>query len=129
VLPELSRETPGAGDAHGGRHVGVVVVGAGFSGIGAAIRLRREGVRDLLVLEKAPQLGGTWRENTYPGCACDVPSSLYSYSFAPNPGWSRTFAGQREIHEYLRVTADRSGAGEVLRCGVRVLGARWDQGA
>ncbi|MBT2382436.1 NAD(P)/FAD-dependent oxidoreductase [Streptomyces sp. ISL-11] len=107
----------------------MVVVGAGFSGIGAAIRLRRHGVRDLLVLEKAPQLGGTWRENTYPGCACDVPSPLYSYSFAPNPGWSRTFAGQQEIHDYLRATADRYGVGEVLRCGVRVLRARWDPSA
>ncbi|MGW7427880.1 flavin-containing monooxygenase [Streptomyces sp. NPDC054813] len=105
----------------------VVVVGAGFSGIGAAIRLRQEGWRDLVVLEKASQLGGTWRENTYPGCACDVPSSLYSYSFTPNPRWSRIFAGQLEIYDYLRTTADRYGVGEVLRCGVRVLEARWDQ--
>ncbi|MFJ8312040.1 MULTISPECIES: flavin-containing monooxygenase [unclassified Streptomyces] len=114
-------------DARAGRDVQVLVVGAGFSGIGAAIRLRQEGVRDVLVLEKAPQVGGTWRENTYPGCACDVPSSLYSYSFAPNPDWSRTFAGQREIHDYLRATAVRYGIGEVLRCGVHVLRARWDQ--
>ncbi|MGW1076442.1 flavin-containing monooxygenase [Streptomyces sp. NPDC002537] len=110
------------------RDVQVVVVGAGFSGIGAAIRLRQEGFRDLVVLEKAGQLGGTWRDNTYPGCACDVPSSLYSYSFTPNPGWSRTFAGQREIHAYLRATADRYGVGDVLRCGVRVLRADWDRG-
>ncbi|MEV8530144.1 NAD(P)/FAD-dependent oxidoreductase [Streptomyces sp. NPDC052000] len=113
-------------DARAGRDVQVLVVGAGFSGIGAAIRLRQEGVRDLLVLEKAPHIGGTWRDNTYPGCACDVPSSLYSYSFAPNPDWSRTFAGQREIHGYLRVTADRYGVGDVLRCGVQVLQAWWD---
>jgi cyclohexanone monooxygenase len=111
------------------RDVQVVVVGAGFSGIGAAIRLRREGVRDVLVLEKAAQLGGVWRENTYPGCACDVPSSLYSYSFAPNPDWSRVFAGQREIHDYLRATARRHGLDEVLRCGVRVTSARWDGSA
>jgi len=109
--------------------VQVAVVGAGFSGIGAAIRLRQEGVRDLVVLEKASHLGGTWRENTYPGCVCDVPSSLYSYSFLPNSGWSRIFAGQREIHDYLRMTADRYGVGEVLRCGVRVVAARWDQNA
>ncbi|MEV6671212.1 NAD(P)/FAD-dependent oxidoreductase [Streptomyces sp. NPDC051162] len=111
------------------RDARVVVVGAGFSGIGAAIRLRQQGFRDLLVLEKGAQLGGTWRDNTYPGCACDVPSSLYSYSFAPNPGWSRTFAGQREIHDYLRSTADRHGVGDVLRCGVGVLRARWDRAA
>ncbi|MEU5418674.1 NAD(P)/FAD-dependent oxidoreductase [Streptomyces sp. NPDC020667] len=111
------------------RDVRVVVVGAGFSGIGAAIRLRQEGFEDLLVLEKGTRLGGTWRDNTYPGCACDVPSSLYSYSFAPNPGWSRTFAGQREIHDYLRATADRYGVNGVLRCGVGVLRARWDGAA
>ncbi|HWG22484.1 NAD(P)/FAD-dependent oxidoreductase [Actinospica sp.] len=111
------------------RDVQVVVVGAGFSGIGAAIRLRQEGLGDVLVLEKAGQLGGVWRENTYPGCACDVPSSLYSYSFAPNPRWSRVFAGQREIHDYLRATADRYGVGEVLRCGVDVLRAWWDEPA
>lgn len=112
------------------RHVRVVVVGAGFSGIGAAIRLRQAGVRDVLVLEKGSQLGGTWRENTYPGCACDVPSTLYSYSFTPDTAWSRLFAGQREIHAYLRTTAERHGlGGDVLRCGVRVLGARWDLAA
>ena len=120
-----SQPEPERGDRRG-RDVEVVVVGAGFSGIGAAIRLRQAGFRNVLVLEKAAQLGGVWRENTYPGCACDVPSSLYSYSFAPNPGWSRVFAGQREIHDYLRSTAKRHGVDEVLRCGVHVLRARWD---
>lgn len=105
------------------------MIGAGFSGIGASIRLRRTGCRDLLVLEKAAEPGGTWRDNTYPGCACDVPSSLYCYSFAPGPGWSRVFAGQREIHDYLRSTARRYGADETLRCGVEVLRARWDDRA
>lgn len=107
----------------------MIVVGAGVSGIGAAIRLRQEGIRDLLVLEKSPDVGGTWRDNTYPGCACDVPSMLYSYSFAGNPDWSTTFAGQREIHAYLRATADRHGVGDVLRCGVDVRRAVWDQAA
>lgn len=120
---DLSRGASGGKEAH------VIVVGAGFSGIGAAIRLRQEGFGDLLVLEKAPQLGGTWRENTYPGCACDVPSSLYSYSFSPNPGWSRLFAGQREIHDYLRTTAEQYGVDEALRCDVRVLRAWWDRSA
>ncbi|MDH6122317.1 cation diffusion facilitator CzcD-associated flavoprotein CzcO [Kitasatospora sp. GAS204A] len=109
--------------------VDAVVVGAGFSGIGAAIRLRQAGFRNVLVLEKASQLGGTWRENTYPGCACDVPSTLYSYSFAPDTAWSRIFAGQREIHAYLRATAERHRIDEVLRCGVEVRGARWDPAA
>ncbi|MGW7104387.1 flavin-containing monooxygenase [Streptomyces sp. NPDC054838] len=118
--------------AQGGRpvrDVRVVVVGAGFSGLGAAIRLREAGFRDVLVLEKASRLGGTWRENTYPGCACDVPSTLYSYSFAPDPAWSRVFAGQEEILGYLAGTAERYGLAEVLRCGVRVHGARWDPAA
>ncbi|MFH9552061.1 flavin-containing monooxygenase [Streptomyces sp. NPDC017435] len=108
------------------RDVRAVVVGAGLSGIGAAVRLREAGLDDVLVLEKGTQLGGTWRENTYPGCACDVPSTLYSYSFTPDAAWSRVFAGQREILAYLRSTAERYRLGDVLRCGVQVLGARWD---
>ncbi|MEU6894631.1 NAD(P)/FAD-dependent oxidoreductase [Streptomyces sp. NPDC046557] len=117
--------------AQGGRRprdVRVVVVGAGFSGLGAAIRLREAGFRDVLVLEKADRPGGTWRENTYPGCACDVPSTLYSYSFAPHTAWSRMFAGQEEIRRYLATTAERYGLAEVLRTGVQVYGARWDAG-
>ncbi|MFG2983834.1 flavin-containing monooxygenase [Streptomyces sp. NPDC048258] len=111
------------------KDVRVLVVGAGFSGIGAAIRLREAGFRDVLILEQGPQLGGTWRENTYPGAACDVPSTLYSYSFTPDTAWSRVFAGQPEIHAYLKATAERYGIGDMLRCGVRVRGARWDQEA
>ncbi|MBB5123225.1 cyclohexanone monooxygenase [Streptomyces eurocidicus] len=107
----------------------VVVVGAGFSGIGAAIQLRQAGFRDLVVLEKAGELGGTWRDNTYPGCACDVPSALYCYSFTGNPGGRRVFAGQREICDYLRATACRYGVDEVLRCGVEVRRAVWDASA
>ncbi|WP_222598502.1 flavin-containing monooxygenase [Lentzea tibetensis] len=100
----------------------VVVIGAGPSGIGAAIRLRAQGF-DVEVLEKSPELGGTWRDNTYPGCACDVPSSLYSYSFAPGT-WSRAFAGQREILQYLRITAERHGVRP--RYGTEVRSAEWD---
>jgi cyclohexanone monooxygenase len=117
--------TPAQG-GQGERDVRVIVVGAGFSGLGAAIRLRGAGFRDVLVLEKARQLGGTWRENTYPGCACDVPSTLYSYSFTPDTAWSRLFAGQEEIRAYLATTAERYGLAEVLRCGVEVHEARWD---
>ncbi|MFI9204757.1 flavin-containing monooxygenase [Streptomyces sp. NPDC053048] len=122
----MSPQPEHAQGARTGRDVRIVVIGAGLSGIGAAVRLRQEGFHDLLVLEKAQELGGTWRDNTYPGCACDVPSALYCYSFAPNPGWSRTFAHRREIHDYLRATAGRFGVAEALRCGVEVLRARWD---
>ena len=67
-------------------HVRVAVIGSGFGGLGAAVRLRREGITDFVVLERADSVGGTWRDNSYPGCACDVPSHLYSFSFAPQPG-------------------------------------------
>ena len=104
----------------------VVVIGAGASGIGAAIRLLQAGITDFTVLEKADAPGGTWRDNTYPGCACDVPSALYSYSFAPNPSWTRAFAGQSEIQAYLLDTAERYGVLPKLRCGVELLRADWD---
>ena len=83
-------------------HHRTVIVGTGFSGIGMAIRLLREGDRDFVLLERAGEVGGTWRDNTYPGCRCDVPSHLYSFSFAPNPNWSSTFSPQPEILAYLR---------------------------
>ena len=83
----------------------VIVIGSGFAGLGAAIKLREAGITDFIVLEKSNELGGVWRENTYQSCACDVPSALYSYSFAPNPSWSRVFAEQAEIKAYLQQTA------------------------
>ncbi|WP_460072421.1 flavin-containing monooxygenase [Streptomyces sp. YKOK-I1] len=106
--------------------VEALIIGSGLSGIGAAVALRRSGVRDLVVVEKADDLGGTWRDNTYPGCACDVPSALYSYSFAPNPEWTRAFAGQPEIRAYLRDTADRYGVTPLIRFGTEALRAQWD---
>ncbi|MEK9738091.1 MAG: FAD-dependent oxidoreductase, partial [Candidatus Nanopelagicales bacterium] len=81
--------------------VRVCVVGAGFSGIAAAIELRRAGVTDVVILERAGEVGGAWHANTYPGCACDVQSRLYELRVAPWPQWSRKFAGQREIRDYL----------------------------
>ncbi|GGY22727.1 flavin-containing monooxygenase [Streptomyces djakartensis] len=87
-------------------HVRVAVVGSGFGGLGAAVRLRREGVTDFVVLERASSVGGTWRDNSYPGCRCDVPSHLYSFSFAPNPDWPRTFSGQEHIRAYLEHVTD-----------------------
>ena len=86
-------------------HVPITIVGAGFAGIGLAIKLREAGIHDFTILERADELGGTWRDNTYPGCACDVASNLYSYSFAPNPDWSRAFSRQEEILGYLRAVA------------------------
>jgi cation diffusion facilitator CzcD-associated flavoprotein CzcO len=106
-------------------HVDVAIVGSGFGGLGAAARLRSAGREDFLVLEKGDALGGTWRDNTYPGCACDVQSHLYSFSFAPNPDWTRTFAPQREIRAYLERVADRFGLRDRIRFGARVTAARW----
>ena len=111
------------------RHVRVAIVGAGFGGLGAAIRLLQDGERDLVILEKADDIGGTWRDNTYPGCACDVPSVLYSYSFAPNPQWSRSFSGQQEIWDYLRGCVERFNLRPFLRLGVELLEAAWDDTA
>ncbi|HVJ94586.1 MAG TPA: NAD(P)/FAD-dependent oxidoreductase [Labilithrix sp.] len=107
------------------RHFEIIIMGGGPSGIGAAIQLRQRGIFDFALFEKANALGGTWRDNTYPGCACDVPSALYSYSFAPNPEWTRAFAGQEEIRAYLETVARRHGVPEHVRFGVEVLRARF----
>jgi cation diffusion facilitator CzcD-associated flavoprotein CzcO len=104
----------------------VGIIGAGFSGLGMAIRLKQEAIHDFVVLERADDLGGTWRDNSYPGCACDVPSHLYSFSFAPNPNWSHIFARQHEILEYLRGCAERFEVLPHIRFGHDVRGARWD---
>ena len=107
-------------------HHDVVVIGAGFSGIGLAIKLREAGIEDFVLLERASDLGGTWRDNTYPGCGCDVPSRLYSFSFAPNPDWSHAFSGQQEIWDYLRGVAERYGVTRSIRYGHEVTAATWD---
>ncbi|WP_405136249.1 flavin-containing monooxygenase [Nocardia sp. NBC_01388] len=108
-------------------HRKIVIIGAGFAGIGLAIKLREAGFDDLVILERADDLGGTWQANTYPGCACDVPSQLYSYSFAPNPNWSRTYGRQREILEYLRSVANRNDIAGRIRYGAEVVRATWDE--
>jgi cation diffusion facilitator CzcD-associated flavoprotein CzcO len=110
-------------------HVRVAVVGSGFGGLGAAVRLRREGVTDFVVLERADSVGGTWRDNSYPGCTCDVPSHLYSFSFAPNPEWPRTFSEQRDIRAYLERVADTFGLRPHLRLNHEVRLMRWDNAA
>jgi cation diffusion facilitator CzcD-associated flavoprotein CzcO len=107
----------------------VAIVGAGFGGLGMAIRLKQEGIDDFTVLERAADLGGTWRDNSYPGCACDVPSHLYSFSFAPNPNWSHIFARQHEIWEYLNDCARRFRIAPHIRYGHEVAAAAWDDAA
>ena len=110
-------------------HTRIIIVGTGFSGLGAAIRLRQDGINDFVLLERASDLGGTWRDNSYPGCACDVPSRLYSFSFAQNSEWSRSFSAQPEIWAYLkRVAADHSLA-PFIRYGCALTGAHWDDRA
>ena len=88
-------------------HHRVAIIGSGFSGLGLAVKLKQAGIDDFIILERAGDLGGTWRDNTYPGCQCDVQSNLYSFSFAPNPAWSRTYSPQAEIWEYLRLVAEK----------------------
>ncbi|MEU1292320.1 NAD(P)/FAD-dependent oxidoreductase [Streptomyces sp. NPDC005840] len=113
-------------ERRGTEHVRVAVIGSGFGGLGAAVRLRREGVTDFVVLERAGSVGGTWRDNTYPGCACDVPSHLYSFSFAPHPDWPRTFSGQEHIRAYLEHVTDLFGLRPHLRLDTEVLRMAWD---
>jgi len=109
--------------------VTVAIVGSGFGGIGMAAALIQAGLTDVVLLERAADLGGTWRDNSYPGAACDVPSHLYSFSFAPNPGWSRSFSPQPEIWEYLRRVAAAQGVTGKIRFKAEVTSARWDPAA
>ena len=111
------------------REVDVAIVGAGFSGLGTAIRLLQDGRDDFIVLERGDDVGGTWWFNTYPGCACDVPSHLYSFSFAPNPEWTQTYSPQPEIHDYLRRCARELGVRSKVRLRCEVTGAEWDSAA
>ncbi|MGN6782107.1 MAG: flavin-containing monooxygenase [Marmoricola sp.] len=106
--------------------VATLVVGAGFAGLATASELDRAGYGDLLVIDKGREVGGTWRDNIYPGAACDVPSQLYSFSFAPNPSWSRSFSPQPEIQQYLRDVATGAGVLDRFRFGVTLLDASWD---
>ncbi|MDX6663811.1 MAG: hypothetical protein QOG68_17 [Solirubrobacteraceae bacterium] len=111
------------------RTVTVAIVGAGIGGIAAAIALQREGIDDVVLFERADRVGGTWRANTYPGLACDVPSHLYSYSFAPNPDWSRRFSPGPEIRDYVEGVAERFGVLDKVRFGAEVRRADWDDEA
>ena len=105
----------------------VVIVGTGFAGLGMAIRLKQAGFDDFTILDQADSIGGTWRDNHYPGAACDVPSHLYSFSFEPNAHWARSFGDQKEILAYLNHCADKYGLRPHMRLGTRVLGATFDE--
>src|SRR6266545_4190213 len=107
-------------------HVRVAIIGAGFAGLAVAAALQRARV-DYVVFERAGDLGGTWRDNRYPGCQCDVPSHLYSLSFALNPEWSSTYPLQEEIWDYMRRCAERFGVLPRIRFGQEVLDACWDE--
>lgn len=123
-----------AGSAHGDaerqqRRVRVAIIGAGFGGLGTAAMLKRAGMDDFVLLERAAEVGGTWAVNTYPGAQCDIPSILYSFSFAPNPDWSRLYPLQPEIKAYLQRCAEDFGLRPHLRFGHEVLEAAWDDDA
>jgi len=108
-------------------HHRFAIIGTGFAGLGMAIRLKGEGIDDFVLLERAGDLGGTWRDNTYPGCACDVPSYVYSFSFEQNPDWSRTFSPQPEIWEYLRRVSREYNVDPYIRYDHEVMAAHWDE--
>ncbi|WP_425302523.1 NAD(P)-binding protein [Nocardia farcinica] len=105
----------------------VLIIGAGFGGLGLALELRRAGFDDFRILEKAADLGGVWRENTYPGAACDVPSPLYSFSHEPKADWPRRFSEQRDIHDYMRGVARKHDLERFIRFGTEVTDAEFDE--
>src|SRR5580658_6454170 len=104
----------------------VVIIGAGFGGIGMAIALKRAGLQDFVILDRADDLGGTWRDNSYPGLTCDIPSHLYSFSFRPGR-WSRRFPPRQEILAYLYTLAEERDLGPHLRFGSGVAAAEFDE--
>lgn len=107
-------------------HQRVIVIGAGFAGLGMGIQLKRRGEDDFLILERSDDVGGTWRDNTYPGAACDVPSHLYSFSFRPNPDWSRMYPPGSEIQRYMRDCAEQEGLMPHLHLSTTMEDASWD---
>ncbi|HUE55886.1 MAG TPA: NAD(P)/FAD-dependent oxidoreductase [Candidatus Udaeobacter sp.] len=107
--------------------VDVLIIGAGFSGLCMAIKLREAGESSFLIIEKRDDIGGTWYDNRYPGCACDIPSHLYSFSFEPSPDWTRMYPGQQEIQDYLQRCIARYGLAPQIRLNTRFLEAAWDE--
>ncbi|MFC9438777.1 flavin-containing monooxygenase [Nocardia sp. NPDC057030] len=108
-------------------HTRVLIVGSGFSGLGMGIALDKAGLEDYLIVEQAGEIGGTWRDNTYPGCACDIPSHLYSYSFEPRTDWQRLFSGQPEIFDYLREVAEKYRLRPHIRFHQHMAHSYWDE--
>lgn len=109
--------------------ISTAIIGAGFAGIGAAIRLKDQGIDDFVIFERGTRVGGTWRDNTYPGAACDIPSRLYSYSFAPNPDWSHTYSGSAEILGYIDGMVESAGIAPHIRFEHTVTGLQYDEDA
>jgi cation diffusion facilitator CzcD-associated flavoprotein CzcO len=105
----------------------IVIIGAGFAGLGMAIRLKQAGITDFVILERADDVGGTWRDNSYPGCAVDVQSHLYSFSFAPNPNWSQVYSPQAEIWAYIREVSAAHDVLRHVRYGHEVTGGEWNE--
>src|SRR3954449_1343055 len=105
----------------------IAVVGGGFGGVCAVVMLRRAGYEDVTVFERGDRVGGVWNDNTYPGAACDVPSHLYEFSFAPNPRWSRRYAPQAEIQAYLEDVARSHGVLDRIRTNTEVKHASWNE--
>ena len=121
-----TREQPAETSPTSTGRVRVAVLGAGLSGICMGIQLRKHGIDDFVILEKAASVGGTWRENTYPGIACDVPSHLYSYSFELNPDWSHSYSSGREIWDYCERCVDKYGLRAKIRFGWKVTDVAFD---
>jgi cation diffusion facilitator CzcD-associated flavoprotein CzcO len=121
VAPEQTAES----SAQQPVHTRALIIGTGFSGLGMGIALQRQGV-DFLILEKADEIGGTWRDNSYPGCACDVPSHLYSFSFEPKATWSKLFSPQPDILDYLKSVTDKYGLRRYIRFNSGTAIALWD---
>ncbi len=126
LQPTSQQHSPSHDDSRT-EHTHIAILGTGFAGLGMAIQLKKHGQNDFLIIERAPGLGGTWRDNTYPGCACDIPSHLYSFSFALNPYWSRMYSPQHEIQVYLRSCAERFGILPHVRWNSNLLDASWHE--
>ena len=116
-------------DSHKDLETTIAIIGSGFSGLGMAIQLRRRGRDDFLILEKSHDIGGTWRDNTYPGCGCDVPTAIYSYSFEQNPYWSKMWSSQPEIQAYLQRITDKYDLRRKAVFGTEIVAAHWDEAA
>ena len=123
--PDTTASVHARSRAH--EHVSIAIVGAGFAGIGMGIRLKRRGEHSFRIFERAERIGGTWRDNTYPGIACDVPSHLYSFSFAPNPNWRQKYADGAEIAEYLETCVTQDHLTEHIQLGTDVYDMRWGE--